>query len=122
MVSNRRDDLVAQEHARHGLDPSIDCSDPSWVAWVVLVGAPMLLVYVIGVPVGLLFALRKYVATARKAGGDEAIGKDSVIILGFLYNGFEPEYYYWEVRSASCPDVVAFVRAHVRYMYRACSW
>ena len=73
-------------------DLQVSCSSDEWITAQLALGGPMLLLFVIGVPLVLLYQLCRH---ARKP----ALTTDRVrVVYGFLFLGYKPQYYFWEVR------------------------
>lgn len=80
-------------------DLDIPCFSSQHSSWVLALALPALLLYVIGIPCAaflLLYRQREHLRGERaEAGGDVPLPVRKK--LGFLFNGFKPAFYYWEV-------------------------
>ena len=69
-------------------DFSMECGSDEHVGWAIMLGVPLLTFYAIGIPMlglGLLcYAHSKGIEEWRN-------------VLGFLFNGFKPNLFYWEI-------------------------
>jgi len=71
------------------MDTSIDCQSDSHRSWQIK-GMVGYVIYSLGIPLGVFLLLQHY----RSA--DKLFRKKTINTLGFLYSGFEPQYYYFE--------------------------
>ena len=74
------------------MDLDLECWDEVHIPWVILLFIPALIVYVLGLPLGALYFLRKH-----RFNLDDKIPR---FHFGILYLGFRHECYYWEVLTA----------------------
>jgi len=68
-------------------DFNIICWSPEHLAWALTLGLIIIFVYAVGIPLGFLYILRTRRADTHRYGK----------VFTFLYTGFKPERYYWEV-------------------------
>lgn len=71
------------------MDTTVDCESASHATWQIL-GLTGFALYSLGIPFGVFVLLRYYKSI------DKLHKKKTVDTLGFLYSGFEPQYYYFE--------------------------
>jgi hypothetical protein len=87
---------------RLAMDLRVVCSDPAQWSALLAMAVPILVLVVLGVPVGFASLLRwigpQRLADARWRG-----------LLGFLVNGYKPQLYYWESVVLARKATVAFV-------------
>lgn len=72
------------------LDTTVICNTANYMQWATLSGVGFIL-YSLGIPLGTYLLLRFY---KHKGKLQE---RKTINVLGFLYSGFEPQYYYFEV-------------------------
>ncbi|EQC33792.1 hypothetical protein, variant [Saprolegnia diclina VS20] len=77
--------------ARFFMDPDLDvaCYDSSHYRWMLFVGVPSLIVYTLGIPAYALYTLHKHRDTLEDP--------RTKLQLGFLFDGYKTQYYYWEI-------------------------
>jgi hypothetical protein len=77
-------------------DMSQRCWTSKHVQWVLFVAVPMLIFYVFGMPLFVLYRLYKNRTELTKT-NFAAINRNVVQRYHFLFKGYEPEFYYWEI-------------------------
>mmetsp|Transcript_19934 Transcript_19934/g.3253 ORF Transcript_19934/g.3253 Transcript_19934/m.3253 type:complete len:104 (-) Transcript_19934:61-372(-) len=82
-------------------DLEIDCWDDTHLGYVLFLGLPALIVWILLLPSIILLILIRY----RKLINEYSMKTK----LGFLYNGFKPKYYYWEMILLYRKIFVAFI-------------
>jgi hypothetical protein len=76
-------------------DMQIRCYTPEHIAWMITLGIPMLVVYVVGIPFFVFYLLHKH---QRKLHDPKEPGIKRRLF--FLYTGYEREWWFWEVLVA----------------------
>jgi len=76
-------------------DMTVKCWATSHLIFVLLVAVPMLIFYVFGMPLFVLYRL--YLNRDELTKDFKQINKNIVNRYHFLFKGYEPEFYYWEI-------------------------
>lgn len=76
-------------------DMSVECNTATHNSWVVMVGIPMLVGYIIGGPLLVLYLL--YSSRSELLKPFDQVNKSVVRKYHFLFKGYEPQFYYWEL-------------------------
>jgi hypothetical protein len=97
---SRSNTLVKHEHWLLTEDYDVECTSGEWLAIQLLLGLPMVMVFVVAIPLLLMYMLREKVHLPEK------VSERTRVVFGFLYMGFEKEYYYWEVRSLATSHIL----------------
>ncbi|KAG9403226.1 hypothetical protein AC1031_005873 [Aphanomyces cochlioides] len=97
-----------QGNALYFLNPDLDvqCYTDSHYRWMYYVGAPGLLGFSFGVPVMalcILYSKRSQLETMK-----------TKLELGFMYMGFKPQYYYWEIWVMMRKNIVSFISVFLK--------
>ena len=96
-----KDDATGQMEMYLSSDMDIDCSNPMHGKVKMLIGLPAMLLYTFGIPgfgFLILYFRRKHLSDPRVK-----------LQFGFLYDGYEHEYYYWELWVMIRKVMVIFV-------------
>ncbi|OQR86302.1 hypothetical protein ACHHYP_10693 [Achlya hypogyna] len=90
------------------LDPDLDvpCYDSSHWRWMLCVGVPSLVIVTFGIPLFAFSVLR----THRHQLHDPQVK----LQLGFLYDGYKDEYYYWEIWIMMRKVLVSFISVFLK--------
>jgi len=76
-------------------DMSVQCWTPTHNSWVSAVGVPMVIGYIIGGPLLVFYFL--YHSRAELLKPFDQVNKSVVRKYHFLFKGYEPQFYYWEL-------------------------
>jgi len=74
---------------------SVQCWTPTHNSWVSAVGVPMVIGYIIGGPLLVFYFL--YHSRAELLKPFDQVNKSVVRKYHFLFKGYEPQFYYWEL-------------------------
>jgi len=92
---------------------AVQCYDATHNFYLLFVGVPSLIVWVCGIPLGAYLIMKTY-ATQTEEHPDGRLEEMAVQRqFAFLYNGYEPEYYYWELIITARKISMAFVQVAV---------
>jgi len=76
-------------------DMSVECWTSTHYSWVAMVGVPMLIGYIIGGPLLVFYLL--YSSRSELLKPFDQVNKSVVRKYHFLFKGYEPQFYYWEL-------------------------
>ncbi|KAF0690873.1 Aste57867_17782 [Aphanomyces stellatus] len=108
MFSCSRLGTNADGHALYFLDPDLDvlCYTASHYQWISFVGIPGLVVFTLGIPT-LAFSILYYHR-------HDLDNPQTKVEFGFLYTGFKPQHYYWEIWVMLRKIIVCFISVFLK--------